>query len=96
MMQTGLQPKEAMMKTDRYTKIILSLAAVLLFLNLISSLLASGPVQAQDNRNEVGRYEISAWAATSGPLGHHSGYYVLDTMTGKVVDKYSEVHGPEK
>jgi hypothetical protein len=94
--KTNCNPKEAIMKTDRYTRIILSLVAVLLLLNLMSSMLTSGSVQAQENQNEVGRYEIAAWAATSGPLGHHSGYYVLDTMTGKVIDKHFEVHGPHK
>ena len=84
------------MKTDRHTKILLSIVALLLILNLVNSLLSTGLLQAQENPKEVGRYEISAWAASSGPLGHHSGYYVLDTMTGKVVDAHSEVHGSHK
>lgn len=41
----------------------------------------------------VGRYQISAWASYSGARVHHSGYYVLDTVTGKVVDKGHEIHG---
>ena len=36
----------------------------------------------------VGRYQIAAWGATRGD-SYRSGYYVLDTTTGKVVDQTS-------
>jgi len=42
---------------------------------------------------EVGRYQISAWASYAGERVHHSGYYIVDTVTGKVVDRGHEVHG---
>jgi len=36
--------------------------------------------------SEVGRFQIAAWGATKGD-SYRSGYYVLDTRTGKVVDQ---------
>lgn len=44
-------------------------------------------------QGEIGRYQISSWASYSGERVHHSGYYILDTMTGKVVDRGHEIHG---
>jgi hypothetical protein len=35
--------------------------------------------------SEVGRYQIAAWGATKGD-SYRTGYYVLDTRTGKVMD----------
>ncbi len=80
------------MKRDKGLKVLLGLIALLLLLNLASGL-QSRPAMAA---GEIGRYQISAWAAQSGTYMHHSGYYVLDTITGKVVASKSEVHGPEK
>ena len=79
------------MKTDLYTKVVLSAIAVLLFMNLISGLLSSRPATAEQ-ANTVNRYQISAWASSIGTYGHHSGYYVVNTATGKVVDKQEEAH----
>lgn len=45
---------------------------------------------------EVGRYQISSWASYSGERVHHSGYYIIDTTTGKVVDRGHEIHGIQK
>jgi len=45
---------------------------------------------------EVGRYQISAWASYSGERVHHSGYYIVDTVTGKVVDRGHEIHGIDR
>jgi len=45
--------------------------------------------------DEIGRYQISSWASYAGERVHHSGYYILDTTTGKVVDRGHEVHGIE-
>lgn len=96
------------MKFDKFIKIILGLIAVLLFINLISGHLSSQPVQAEQNselqrRYEIsysegiGRYQITSWAAQTRSAGfHHSGYYILDTVTGKVVGEKNEVHGPEE
>ena len=39
--------------------------------------------------SEVGRYQIAAWGATRGD-SYRSGYYVLDTRTGKVLDHTAE------
>ena len=80
------------MKTDLFTKVMLSLIAALLFLNLFSGALFSRPATAEQTGNNIRRYEISAWASSIGTYGHHSGYYVLDTTTGKVVDKHEDVH----
>jgi hypothetical protein len=41
----------------------------------------------------VGRYQISSWASYTGERVHHSGYYIIDTTTGKVVDRGHEIHG---
>ena len=79
------------MKTDLYTKVVLSAIAVLLFMNLVSGLFSSRPATAEQ-ANTVNRYQISAWASSIGTFGHHSGYYVIDTTTGKVVDKQEDVH----
>lgn len=80
------------MKTDRFTKVLLTAIAALLFLNFVSSLMPARPATAQSEAGPVNRYQISAWSAYTGAYGHHSGYYVLDTVTGKVVDKKEETH----
>ncbi len=80
------------MKVDPLTKVILSIIAGLLFLNLARDFLASKPALAVRGGEEIGRYQISAWAAQAGAMVHHSGYYVLDTTTGKVVTREAEVH----
>jgi hypothetical protein len=96
------------MKIDKFNKIFLGLIAVLLLINLISGYLPSKSVQAGKHiegvgqyeifyREGIGRYQISSWAAQTGNAGyHHSGYYILDTVTGDVVDQSMEVHGPEE
>lgn len=78
------------MKTDQFNKVILCIIAVLLFLNLVSGLFSLKPATAAP-AGPVNRFQISAWATPAGPY-HHSGYYVLDTMTGEVVSKKEEVH----
>jgi len=45
---------------------------------------------------EVGRYQISSWASYAGERVHHSGYYIIDTTAGKVVDRGHEIHGIQK
>lgn len=80
------------MKVDLFTKVVLTLVAVLLFLNVVMDLFASKPALAVQE-GAAGRYQISAWAAPLGAVGaHHSGYYVLDTVTGKVIDKFEDRH----
>jgi len=80
------------MKADRVTKAVLWIIAMLLFLNLAHSLLTSKPALAVGGSEDIGRYQISAWAAQAGAYTHHSGYYVIDTTTGKIVDSKAEVH----
>jgi hypothetical protein len=41
----------------------------------------------------IGRYQISSWASYAGARVHHSGYYIIDTATGQVVDRGHEIHG---
>jgi hypothetical protein len=80
------------MKTDLFTKVVLSVIAVLLCMNLVSGLFSSRPATAEQANDTVNRYQISAWASSIGTFGHHSGYYVIDSTTGKVVDKHEDVH----
>jgi len=80
------------MKVDRFTKVILCIIAALLFLHFAQSLLASKPASAASENGVIGRYQVSAWAAYGGALVQHNGYYVVDTLTGKIVDKHAEVH----
>jgi len=80
------------MNIDRFTKVILCIVAVLLFLNFAQKLLDSKPVFAASENGTPGRYQISSWAAHGGGLLIHEGYYVLDTTTGKVINRHSEIH----
>ncbi len=79
------------MKIDLVTKIALLVIAVMLVLNFAHRALIVKPAQAIGTAEVVGRYQITSWAATTGVV-HHNGYYILDTVTGKVVDKQMEVH----
>ena len=80
------------MKTDLFTKVALSVIAVLLFLNLLTGLFSSTPVTAEQQNAQIDRYQISAWASPIGTYGHHAGYFIVDTTTGKIFDKGEEVH----
>ncbi|GBE02389.1 hypothetical protein BMS3Bbin06_00989 [bacterium BMS3Bbin06] len=83
------------MKADILTKVLLIIGAVLLAANLVSGMLSSTPASAEQG-SEIGRYQISAWSARASVYTHHSGYYIVDTTTGKVVASKSEVHTAEK
>jgi len=78
------------MKTDRITKVLLRIIAILLFINLMNSFFSSRQALAVPGDKDTGRYQISAWAAQSEGSLVHSGYYVLDTATGKVVASKAE------
>jgi len=80
------------MNIDRTTKVILCIIAVLLFLNFAQSLFVSKPVFAVPENSSIGRYQITSWAAHGGGFMLHDGYYVLDTTTGKIVDRYEKIH----
>lgn len=82
------------MKENRLIKVLLSVIAVLLFLNLLHTVSTRTAVAVQNE--EIGRYQISAWAAQSGAFIHHSGYYIIDTKTGRLVDSKAEVHGSKE
>ena len=45
-----------------------------------------------EGKGDIGRYQISSWASYSGARVHHSGYFVLDTTTGEVVESHHEIH----
>jgi uncharacterized protein YpmB len=82
------------MQPDRLTKILLVIIAVLLAMNLVNSFFSSKPVLAGPESENKGRYQISAWAVQPQNAEPQSGYYVLDTATGEVVAKKTEVHPP--
>jgi hypothetical protein len=56
------------------------------------SLLASKPASAAPENDVTGGYQISAWAAYGGAQVQHKRYYVVDSLTGKIVDKHAEAH----
>lgn len=65
---------------------------ILLLLNLLVPLFEPGTASAQKDANTVGRYQIASWALSTGGTTHYTGYYVLDTATGKMIDKRTELH----
>ena len=84
------------MKDNCVNRILLGIIAVLLLLNFAQGLFSTNTAVADDDDDNNGRYQISAWAAQTGTGYHHSGYYVLDTVTGKVVDSKSEAHSSKE
>jgi hypothetical protein len=80
------------MKTDRLTKILLGIVAILLFINLMNNIFSSKPALAVSERENKGRYQIAAWGVQAQNSEPRSGYYVLDTATGNVVASKSEVY----
>jgi hypothetical protein len=83
------------MKKNLLTTCGLCAVAILLFLNLLTAFFQPGNVFAQ-KEDTIGRYQISAWASPSKGSIQFAGYYVLDTATGKMVDKHSERLGVER
>ena len=75
---------------------LISITAILLLLNFTNGMFSSGTAEAVKGNEDIGRYQIAAWSAQSGPRSHHSGYYIIDTTTGKVIDSKSEVHDLKK
>lgn len=65
---------------------------ILFLLNLIVSVLDPQTASAQKDTSPVGRYQITSWALSTGGMPHYTGYYVLDTATGKIIDKFTELH----
>jgi hypothetical protein len=86
------------MKMDRSIKVVLWIIVGLLFLNLVNSFISSrdASVLAAGEPGNIGRYQVSAWAAQSSPTSHSYGYYIIDTSTGQVSDSKVEVGYPGK
>jgi hypothetical protein len=80
------------MKTNQLTRILLGILAVLLCINLLNSLLSSKAALAVSGSQDRGRYQIAAWGFQAQNSEPRSGYYILDTVTGKVVESKSEVY----
>jgi len=78
------------MKTNRIIKVFLGIVSMLLLLNLLNGFFSSKSALAVSEDEKKERYQISAWAAQSEGSLVHSGYYVLDTATGKVVASKAE------
>jgi len=81
------------MADTRLGKSSLIILFAILLVAMVLHIQPPGEAVAEPPQDELGRYQISAWASYAGERTHHSGYYVLDTVTGKVVDKGHEVHG---
>jgi hypothetical protein len=63
---------------------ILAVVSIMTVMYILATLV--GRVQARPDQ-VPGRYQISSWAAHSGGTAMFHGYYVLDTFSGKIVDK---------
>ncbi|MFB3885699.1 MAG: hypothetical protein ACE144_10765 [Thermodesulfobacteriota bacterium] len=80
------------MKSDRITKVLLGIVFLLLLVNLLNSVFSSKSALAVSEDERKGRYQISAWGSEGNSSAVHSGYYVLDTVTGEVVAGKMDVH----
>jgi hypothetical protein len=80
------------MKTGLLTVLGVWAVALLLFLNLLMTVVEPIKAFAQKDTGQTGRYQISSWAASAGGQVHHHGYYILDTVTGKLFDKSLEAY----
>lgn len=83
------------MALNRKVKGILLVLSLLFFLGVAGAAFTSVLAGGDSPQSEIGRYQLSAWASFSGGRVYHSGYYILDSSTGKVVDKGHEVHDIE-
>lgn len=83
------------MKIDRWSKVALWIIAVMLVLNFVHRVLIARPALAVNDGSGIGRYQITSWSAFTGGITFHSGYYILDTVTGKVADKRVDAHRRE-
>ncbi len=80
------------MKANLLSTVGLWAIVILLVLNLFVALFEPKTASAQKDTSPIGRYQIASWALSTGGTSHYTGFYVLDTATGKLVDKSSEVH----
>ena len=81
------------MKLNRFFNGMLAIGLTAGTLVFTATLLTSKQTEADTEALQTGQYQVSAWASYSGARIHHSGYYVIDTVTGKIVDKGHEIHG---
>ncbi len=80
------------MRTDGVMTIFMVFAVMLMLLYFLAGVFDSGTAQAVPQTATAGRYQISSWATGIGTYGYHTGYYVVDTTTGKVVDSRDDAH----
>lgn len=81
------------MKRWKTVGMVLGICSLFALGGVVATSLYPAASAAQGEAGAIGRYQISAWASYSGERVHHSGYYVLDTVTGKIVDSGHEIHG---
>jgi hypothetical protein len=82
------------MKKNLLSTIALWAIVILFLVNLLVTVLDPKTASAQKDSSLslIGRYQISSWALSTGGTSHYTGYYVIDTTTGKLLNKASEVH----
>jgi len=84
------------MNKDMLKIILIGAAGLLLLMNFVQGFFSTNSAIAVNGDEQAGRYQISAWAAQISTGYHHSGYYIVDTVTGKVIESKSEAHTSEK
>jgi len=80
------------MKKNYWNSIMVWFVGALPALNLVRVLVAPGTVQAERKDDVVGRYQITSYGTYSGGTTYQHGYYIVDTVTGKIVDQKEDVH----
>jgi hypothetical protein len=78
------------MTINRWITLALWIIAVMMILNFAQRVAVTTPAQAVGET--PGRYQITSWAAHGGGFLAHQGYYIVDTVTGKIVDQGSFPH----
>ena len=61
------------MTNNRFTKLLLSIMAVMLFVNFLYGIFDTRPVGALKGNQDIGRYQISSRAAQSGHMPSTAG-----------------------
>jgi len=81
------------MKTQRILLVTVWVAAALLAADILLHMFSADPVAAAKEEPAVGRYQISSWATQTGSYTGYSGYYIVDTTTGKIVEEKKKEYG---
>ena len=84
------------MKTNRTLILALGVATFLLATNIVVYIFHAQPAAAAKETDLIGKYQISSWAAQTGSYAGYSGYYIIDTTTGRVVDQKQDKYGGVK